>query len=136
MNNDEMIVCRNICLNFGEKIIFNNLDFEFHKNKTYVISGKNGIGKTTLLNIFAGYIQYRGEIIKNQTLSLDYLLQDNTLFSNMTVKNNLLLKYLIYSNNLDSFKDVCNNALNQFHILNLLDRKVNCYQVENTKKYV
>ncbi|MDS1005224.1 ABC transporter ATP-binding protein [Clostridium sporogenes] len=36
--------------------LFSNIKYEFKKNNIYSIFGKNGIGKTTLLNIIAGFI--------------------------------------------------------------------------------
>jgi ABC-2 type transport system ATP-binding protein len=39
-----------------EYVLFNNINYEFQKGKIYSIFGKNGIGKTTLLNILSGFI--------------------------------------------------------------------------------
>ena len=39
--------------NFGEQIIFKNLNFEFKEKGFYTLVGKSGSGKTTLLNILS-----------------------------------------------------------------------------------
>ena len=44
--------------------IFRNLDFQFLKNKSYVIQGPNGSGKSTLLKLCASYITpTAGEVV-------------------------------------------------------------------------
>jgi len=40
--------------NFGRRIIFENLNFEFSKCGVYGISGPNGSGKSTLMKIISG----------------------------------------------------------------------------------
>lgn len=48
-----MIEIRNLSKSFGEKNIFDNININFHDNRTYAIVGESGSGKTTLLNIIA-----------------------------------------------------------------------------------
>ncbi len=43
-----------ISKNFGRRVIFKNLSFQFDKNDVYGISGPNGSGKSTLIKIIAG----------------------------------------------------------------------------------
>ena len=52
------------------------------------------------------------------------MFQENTLFSNITVEENLLLKYLVRNDNLDGFSSICKNALEQFEIIGLMHKKV------------
>lgn len=39
---------------FKDKIIFKNFTYEFNDTGIYILKGKSGIGKSTLLNIIAG----------------------------------------------------------------------------------
>lgn len=50
-----IITLNTVNLTYNNKIIFNNLNYQF-KNTVYIIKGESGIGKTTLLNLRAGYI--------------------------------------------------------------------------------
>ncbi|WLR43071.1 ABC transporter ATP-binding protein [Bacillus carboniphilus] len=52
-----MIKCRNLVKTYGSNKILNNLSFTIEGNKITGIIGRNGVGKTTLLNIIAGHIK-------------------------------------------------------------------------------
>ena len=45
---------KNISKSYGEKFIFNNLTYTFHKGDVYWLQGKNGVGKSTLLKLILG----------------------------------------------------------------------------------
>lgn len=49
-----------------DKLLFSNIHYEFEKGCIYSIFGKNGIGKTTLLNIMTGHLQPDGGVIEYQ----------------------------------------------------------------------
>ena len=49
-----MIYLSKIHKEFGDKIIFQNVDLNIFKGQKVGIIGDNGVGKTTLLNIIAG----------------------------------------------------------------------------------
>ena len=52
---------------YNSKKIFEHFNYEFHKGNIYLIKGKNGVGKTTLINNILGlYIEsYGGDILYN-----------------------------------------------------------------------
>ena len=52
--NQYLIQGETISKNFGRRVIFKNLSFQFDKNGVYGISGPNGSGKSTLIKIIAG----------------------------------------------------------------------------------
>lgn len=52
--NQYSIQCESISKNFGRRVIFKNLSFQFNANGVYGISGPNGSGKSTLIKIIAG----------------------------------------------------------------------------------
>ena len=124
MENKERLLLSDISVRFGKRVVFNKINFEFFRGNTYILGGANGIGKTSLLNVIAGYIQYEGQVTKAANWTYDYLFQENTLFSNITVEENLLLKYLVRNDNLDGFSSICKNALEQFEIIGLMHKKV------------
>lgn len=101
------------------------VDFEFEKGNCYVISGESGCGKTTMLNLIAGYLEPdSGCIIKEDNVRIDYLFQDEILFSNLTVKENMFLKYTCLSEDLKSFENDSLRILKKFNIDDLIHRKV------------
>ena len=55
---EKVIECKNITHYYGEKLIYENLNFEV-KGKVLGLLGKNGTGKTTIINILNGYLKPR-----------------------------------------------------------------------------
>lgn len=110
---------------FDNKEILKKVDFEFEKGNCYVISGESGCGKTTMLNLIAGYLEPdSGCIFKEDNIRIDYLFQDEILFSNLTVKENMFLKYTCLSEDLKSFENDSLRILKKFNIDDLIHRKV------------
>jgi ABC-2 type transport system ATP-binding protein len=54
---DTIIRCENITHYYGKKLIYKNLNFEVEKGKILGLLGKNGTGKTTIINILNGYLK-------------------------------------------------------------------------------
>lgn len=56
----------NLSFNYGERVIFENLNFEIKSGETIGIKGSNGAGKSTLANIITKLIsEYNGNIYYN-----------------------------------------------------------------------
>lgn len=51
-----VIEIKNLRKKFGEKKIFDNFTLEFRKNRKYAIKAPSGYGKSTLLNMIAGFL--------------------------------------------------------------------------------
>lgn len=54
---DTIIQCDNITHYYGKKLIYKDLSFEVKKGKILGLLGKNGTGKTTIINILNGYLR-------------------------------------------------------------------------------
>lgn len=120
-----MIELRSICKKFDDKVIFNDLNYKFNKNKLYVLSGESGIGKTTLLNIIFGYDNdFQGSCLIDKDIKVAYMFQDDLLFSNITVLENLKLFYLANHNDLDLFSNCVESVISKIGINDLLNKKV------------
>ena len=101
INNISKIKLENVNLEYNKKTILKNFNICFEKGNFYLITGNNGIGKTSLLYLITGIIPpTNGNIYINDTnmkdLNLDYfrkyyisfLEQEPTLL-NDTIKTNL-----------------------------------------------
>ena len=54
---ENIIECKNLTHYYGEKKVFENFSFSIPKGKIIGLLGKNGVGKSTTINILMGYIQ-------------------------------------------------------------------------------
>lgn len=62
---------------FGSREIFDNLSFEIKNNEKIAVVGRNGVGKTTLLNIIAGTQDMdAGRIHRDKTTVIGFLEQN------------------------------------------------------------
>ncbi|MFT8323544.1 MAG: ABC transporter ATP-binding protein [Bacillus sp. (in: firmicutes)] len=97
-----MITVANLSKKYGNKILFNDLNFTINKGDFVIISGKSGCGKTTLLNIIGGIERAdAGSVIVNGIdvtkkmdkrtyygKTLSFIFQNFALIENKTVKQN------------------------------------------------
>ncbi len=88
---------------YGQMEILHNLDLQVAKRQSLCLIGPNGAGKSTILhsifgftNIFGGTISVGGEDVtrlspkdKLRRAGIAYILQDNSVFPDMTVEENL-----------------------------------------------
>jgi len=72
----KILELRNINKKFGDKIILDNFSYQFQQGEKVGIIGKNGVGKSTLLNIIQGLEIYdSGEIEIGETIKFGYFSQ-------------------------------------------------------------
>jgi len=95
-----MLYLQDVTINRGSKIVFYNWNAKIENSKVTIISGKNGVGKSTLLRAIAGMIplekgivkNYNNEIFKDQIKwgqNLIYIDSKNGLSKDLTVLENL-----------------------------------------------
>lgn len=83
----------NITHSFSKKKLLVNCSYNFQRGKKYVIKGESGIGKTTILNLICGYIQpQRGRVKVLETKVMEYMFQEDMLFQNLSILQNIELK--------------------------------------------
>ena len=54
MTNEVYFSLNDCSLSYGKKKIFEKISFSLHANDKIALIGKNGVGKSSLLNIIAG----------------------------------------------------------------------------------
>jgi len=116
MKNPCHLKIKNMCFSRSDRLLFDNLCFEFERGKITAILGPSGIGKTTLLKLMGGQLSVdSGEIFFNQTALHDcstdelyqarkkmgMLFQSGALFNDLTVFENVAFP-LREHNNLDA----------------------------------
>jgi len=94
------IKIRNLTVNFGKKIVLNNIHLTIHPQEYLVILGPTGAGKTTLLRTIAGLIKPKtGSIslgnfdllqLPPEDREVAYLPQNYSLFPYLNVRDNVL----------------------------------------------
>ena len=127
-----MLKIQNISVKISNSIILKNIDMYIKKGMITCIMGKNGMGKTTLLETiighhkpYLGHINYNGVNIskllpyERAKLGLAYVPQGREIFPRLTVKENLFTGLSIKNNDYKLDTEV----LSLFPILNeMLDR--------------
>ncbi|MDR2086701.1 MAG: ABC transporter ATP-binding protein [Dysgonamonadaceae bacterium] len=61
---EPLIQCEDITHYYGNRLIYKNLNFEVQKGKILGLLGKNGTGKTTIINILNGYLKPQSGICR------------------------------------------------------------------------
>jgi len=97
-NNEYFIEIKNLNKSYSSgnktnKIVFNNFNINFEKNKTHCILGVSGCGKSTLLRIIANLETYQNGKIKfnekKDDVFLSMIMQENNLLPWLTVYKNI-----------------------------------------------
>ena len=71
-----MITVNHLTVDFGKRLLFDDVSFVIGDKERVALVGKNGAGKTTLLKILAGEEQpTSGTLSKNRELTIGYLPQ-------------------------------------------------------------
>ena len=117
--NDVHLKIKNLSAGYGKMEILHNFDLLVSKAQSLCLIGPNGAGKSTILhsiygftNIFSGKIEIDGREItrltpaeKLKSEGIAYILQDNSVFPDMTVEENLLMGGFIKDKTEESFEE-------------------------------
>ncbi len=120
------IVYQNVSCSFNRRKILKNINFEIFPKDLIFITGKSGVGKSTLIKSLLKYVEYEGKILLDNIdlsfieanrvrNSITYVSQDEKIFNN-TIYNNLKL---INDNDKDIQKviKICQIQFNSNYVL-------------------
>jgi len=110
---------KNLSAGYGKMEILHDFDLYINKAQSLCLIGPNGAGKSTILhsiygftNIFSGKIEIDEKEITNlspaeklKSCGIAYILQDNSVFPDMTVEENLLMGGYIKDKTEESFEE-------------------------------
>ena len=132
-----MIELRNINKGFDDRIVLENLNYNFYEGNSYALIGASGAGKTTLLNIIGKLEEVdSGDIIVNDiNLNnikekdyfknyLSYLFQNFGLIENKSIQENLMLAFVGEKIGKLEKQQKMNEALKRVHLEVKLNRKI------------
>lgn len=132
-----MIELRNINKRFDDRIVLENLNYNFYEGNSYALIGASGAGKTTLLNIIGKLEEVdSGDIIVNDiNLNnikekdyfknyLSYLFQNFGLIENKSIQENLMLAFIGEKISKLEMQKKMNEALKRVHLDVNLNRKI------------
>lgn len=132
-----MIELRNINKGFDDRIVLENLNYNFYEGNSYALIGASGAGKTTLLNIIGKLEEAdSGDIIVNDiNLNnikekdyfknyLSYLFQNFGLIENKSIQENLMLAFVGEKIGKLEKQKKMNEALKRVHLNVKLNRKI------------
>lgn len=109
-----MVDIRNVCLKYGDRTLFNNLNLTFKESERIGLIGRNGAGKSTLLKIIAGHL--------------------NPDSGNIHIPNSMSLGFLTQDLYIDEENTVLHEAMTAFDDLNNLEDDLAKYNLELTTR--
>ena len=117
------IELKNVTKKFKDKIVFENLNLNIEKDKIYALLGRNGVGKTTLMNIITTrYLTNEGEVnvlgekaFENENVlgEICFMKDKTEAFRGKKVKDIFKLGKIFYDNWDEDFKE---KLLKEFEI--------------------
>jgi branched-chain amino acid transport system ATP-binding protein len=130
-NNSKFLEINGLQAGYGKMQILHNFNLFVGKGQSLCLIGPNGAGKSTVLHSIYGFTNiYDGDVIiedKNVTkltpadklknAGVAYILQDNSVFPDMTVEENLLMGGFI-KDNIEESKQAAEEVLKRYSRLN------------------
>jgi branched-chain amino acid transport system ATP-binding protein len=98
----DLLSLRQVSAGYGEAIVISNIDVELRQGESLAVLGRNGTGKTTLLNTIIGVTRHRAGTIRlgerdltgarpevRAAAGVGWVPQERNIFKSLTVEENL-----------------------------------------------
>ncbi|HQW95634.1 MAG TPA: ATP-binding cassette domain-containing protein [Saprospiraceae bacterium] len=87
-----MITVQNLALQYGKRILFEDVNLKFTQGNCYGVIGANGAGKSTFLKILSGEIPAnRGQVSMEPGKRMAVLRQNHQEFNEYTVLDTVIM---------------------------------------------
>lgn len=87
-----MISANNVSLQFGKRVLFDEVNVNFTPGNCYGIIGANGAGKSTFMKILSGEIEpTKGKVVVLPGMRMSVLKQNHNEFNDFTVLDTVLM---------------------------------------------
>src|SRR6185503_18637820 len=87
-----MITVSNLNLQFGKRVLFDEVELKFTPGNCYGIIGANGAGKSTFMKILSGEIEpTKGQVSITPGQRMSVLSQDHFKFDEYTVLDSVIM---------------------------------------------
>ena len=130
MSDNNLLEIKKLSSGYGSTTVVNNFSFKINKGEILAFTGRNGMGKTTLMKTVMGLIEPKeGSIyFKNEDISksdpslrsmlgIGYVPQGREIFSSLTVEQNIMLPIFTRKKLKFDVKEKLENIYNIFPIL-------------------
>src|SRR5210317_1680721 len=105
LSSDEIhLTIKNLSAGYGKMEILHNFDLFVNKAQSLCLIGPNGAGKSTILHSIYGFTNI-SPAEKLKSVGIAYILQDNSVFPDMTVEENLLMGGYIKDKTDESYEE-------------------------------
>jgi branched-chain amino acid transport system ATP-binding protein len=98
----ELLVLDGVCAGYGEAIVISNISLRLDEGRSLAVLGRNGVGKTTLVNTIIGVTRHHGGRItlggrdlsrlrsdERARCGIGWTPQERNIFRSLTVEENL-----------------------------------------------
>lgn len=124
----DFIVIDNLSFSFGQQYILKKVNLVLERGSSYALIGKSGLGKSTLLNLIAGFlkpdsgsVKINGKVIQGPRRETSFLFQELGLFPWQTVAEAVTMPLKLKGENKDINEKV-NNILSEMRLENHKDK--------------
>ena len=147
---NSVIEFENISLDYGNRLILDNINFKINEGQIFGMLGPNGVGKSTIFNLITGLISPKSGKIKingedvtlypiylrSKKFRVGYVPQYGGFFNELTLHDNLKAISEIAIENKNFRHDKINYLISKFELDNLKDIKAKFLSGGQKKKLV
>ncbi len=133
---NKIINCKNLSFYYGEECYLKDFTYKFQRYERLGIVGKNGVGKSTFINILSNNINpngtLSGEIERGESLNIAYYNQNGMEFDENqtileTINDTALLKQFLFGHSMlnNKISTLSGGEKRRLYLLSILSKQAN-----------